>query len=112
MENEEHVIYPESIQEGLVVIKKGMTALSGKWSFIVLSELRSGVKRFNELRKILGISSKALADTLKNFELHGLVVRTVFPTKPVCVEYSLTEKGIDLDQVIIAMYNWSRKWLD
>jgi len=38
------------------------------------------------------------------------VRREVFPTVPVTVEYSLTEKGRDFHTVIEAMNLWAAKW--
>ncbi len=42
---------------------------------------------------------------------HGVIHRTAFPTVPVTVEYSLTEKGEDLKEVITMMYLWGEKWI-
>ena len=83
----------------------------GKWSFIILDELHHGPKRFNQLNKELHINTKSLTDTLKHLELYGIINRRVFPTVPVTVEYSLTERGKDFDQVLNAMKAWAERWL-
>lgn len=76
-------------------IKKATEIFGGKWSFIIMGELNTGPKRFNELSKKLGISTKSLSDALKSLESNGVIVRTVMLTTPFTVEYSLTEKGRD-----------------
>ncbi|REK54237.1 MAG: hypothetical protein C6W55_11990 [Thermobacillus sp.] len=43
-------------------------------------------------------------------EQNEVVRREVFPTVPVTVEYSLTEKGRDFHTVIEAMNLWAAKW--
>lgn len=93
-------------------IKKVMQILGGKWAFLIVAELHNGAKRFNDICRGLNISTKALSDALKNLEANGIVIRTVLPTIPVTVEYSLTEKGRDLDQVFFAMRDWGLKWIE
>jgi len=92
-------------------IKNIMNIFGGKWTFVIIGELHTGTKRFNELGRKLGISTKSLSDALKSLELHGVVVRTVHSTTPVTVEYSLTDKGRDFERVFIEMREWGKKWL-
>ncbi len=92
-------------------IKQIMEIFGGKWSFLIIGELHTGSKHFNELIKNLGISTKALSDVLKKLELNGIITRTVHSTTPIKVEYSLTDKGRDFEEVFIAMRNWGMKWL-
>lgn len=93
-------------------IKKIMDIFGGKWSFVIIGELHTGTKRFNELSRKLGISTKSLSDALKNLESNQVIVRTVHSTIPVTVEYSLTDKGRDFECVFIEMREWGKKWLD
>lgn len=93
-------------------IKKVMSIFGGKWSFAIIGELHSGSKHFNELCKTLEISTKSLSDALKNLESNGVITRTVHETSPIKVEYALTEKGRDFENVFIEMKNWGVKWLD
>jgi len=92
-------------------IKNIMNIFGGKWTFVIIGELHTGTKRFNELGRKLGISTKSLSDALKSLESHGVVVRTVYSTIPVTVEYSLTDKGRDFERVFIEMREWGKKWL-
>jgi DNA-binding HxlR family transcriptional regulator len=92
-------------------IKLIMKIFGGRWSFAIMGELHVGAKRFNELNRSLGISTKSLSDALKNLELNEVIIRSVRPTTPVTVEYSLTQKGRDFEEVFIAMKNWGIKWL-
>lgn len=88
-----------------------MNIFGNKWSFIILDDLHQGPKRFNQIRKDLGISTKALTDTLKHLETYGIVNRNVIPTVPITVEYSLTDKGNSFDSVLDAMKDWGIHWL-
>lgn len=92
-------------------IKKVMEIFGGKWMFLIMGELHTGTKHFNELSKKLGVSTKSLSDALKSLESNGIIDRTVLSTIPVTVEYSLTEKGRDFERVFIEMREWGKKWL-
>ena len=92
-------------------IERIMKIFGGKWAFLILGELHMGTKRFNELGRSLKISTKSLSDALKSLESHGVISRTVVPTIPVSVEYSLTEKGRDFEAVFFEMREWGKKWL-
>jgi len=85
--------------------------LGAKWAFVVLDELLNGAQRFNQLRRNVSIiRTQSLTDTLRHLEQNGLVKREVFPTVPVTVEYSLTEKGSDFQAALKEMDKWVQKW--
>jgi DNA-binding HxlR family transcriptional regulator len=92
-------------------IEKALSVIGGKWSFLVLRELFEGTKRFGELQKAISkVSPKALTDTLRHLESNGVLIRTVYATVPVTVEYSLTEKGQSLHTIIKEMKYWGSYW--
>jgi len=67
----------------------------GKWSVEILDLLHPRRRAsFGELRRLLdGISPRVLSAKLKLLEEHGLVDRTIVPSRPPRPEYSLTEAG-------------------
>ncbi|MCC3377105.1 helix-turn-helix domain-containing protein [Cohnella sp. REN36] len=93
-------------------IERTLEVLNGKWAFLVLRELFDGRKRrFGELQRLIpAVSPRALTSTLRHMEERGVLIRTVYPTVPVTVEYTLTPKGEDLHQIIREMKLWSAKW--
>jgi DNA-binding HxlR family transcriptional regulator len=87
-----------------------LEVLANKWALYVLSALRrsAGPMRFNELRRLLDdITQKMLTQTLKALERDGLVRRTVYPTVPPRVEYTLTELGVDVGKLTNAVGDWA-----
>ncbi|WP_327139473.1 winged helix-turn-helix transcriptional regulator [Nocardia sp. NBC_01327] len=82
--------------------------IGDKWSVLILALLGRRNYRFNELhRSIEGISQRMLTRTLRSLELDGLVTRTVFPTLPPTVEYSLTPLGETLLTPLSALADWA-----
>ncbi|KIL42154.1 HxlR family transcriptional regulator [Gordoniibacillus kamchatkensis] len=85
--------------------------LGAKWAFLVIAELAKGPKRFNRLlRDTAVIRTQSLTDTLRHLEQNGIVRREVYPTVPVTVEYSLTDKGSDFQAALREMEKWALKW--
>lgn len=60
------------------------------------------------IANIDGIAAKMLSKELQELELNGLVKRTVLDTKPVTVEYELTEYGHSLRPIINEMATWGK----
>ncbi len=86
--------------------------ISGKWTLLIIRDLASGVWRFNQLERSLhGISPKTLSERLRSLEEEGIILRQTFAEVPPRVEYSLTEKGHDLVNVIECMRCYGKQWL-
>jgi DNA-binding HxlR family transcriptional regulator len=85
--------------------------VSGKWAIGILTLAgERGPIRFTELeRAVQGISRRMLTLTLRNLERDGLLVRTVHPTVPPKVEYSLTDAATELAQVLDGLTDWARR---
>jgi DNA-binding HxlR family transcriptional regulator len=91
-------------------ISEILSRVGDKWSVLVVSQLGQGPKRFNELRRGLGsISQRMLTLTLRGLERDGLVTRTVFPTVPPRVDYTLTRLGRSLLQPVQELAAWARQ---
>jgi DNA-binding HxlR family transcriptional regulator len=86
-----------------------------KWTFLIILELYKGedyTRRFSELKDALpDITPKILSERLKELEAEGIIVRNVDATSfPVRCDYTLTESGIDLVDVIRDVKRWALKW--
>ena len=97
----------QTCDKALLAIRDTMDVLSGKWKIAIIGSLTFGEKRFKELqRDVDGITAKMLSKELKDLEVNKLVKRTVFDTKPVTVEYRLTEHGMSLKKLIEELVRW------
>lgn len=82
--------------------------IGDKWTVLVIVLLGQRPYRYNELhRGIQGISQRMLTRTLRDLEQDGIARRTVFPTVPPSVEYSITELGQSLLVPLSAMADWA-----
>ena len=89
-------------------ISDAMSILSGKWKFHILGTLIEGNKLgfMDLIREVDGIGTKMLSKELQDMEMNHLVDRTVMDTKPITVQYSLTEYGKTLSPVIDELAKW------
>lgn len=92
-------------------IETTLTLISNRWKVLILWDLLGGVKRFGELKKLLGgVSQKVLTANLRQMEEAGLLTRTVYAEVPPRVEYALTETGRSLRPVLEAMLEWGTRY--
>jgi DNA-binding HxlR family transcriptional regulator len=90
-------------------VTRTIKAIGGKWKPLVLYQLKRGVRRNGELRRIIPeITQKVLTQQLREMEDDGLVARKVYPTVPPRVDYSLTELGESLEPILDAMAAWGK----
>ena len=88
-------------------VEAALELIGGKWKGVVLFHLVDDTKRFNELRKSIGsVTQRTLTKQLRELEADGLISRTVYPVVPPKVEYALTEKGLSLVPILIALRDW------
>jgi len=99
----------ESCAKAKLAITDTLDVVGGKWKLVLITILRSGKKKFNELSREAGISPRILSKELHELEMNGLVSRKVCDTKPVTVEYSLTPYCETLEEVLIAMEQWGQR---
>lgn len=91
-------------------IENTLKLISGKWkSVIIYMLLKHLTCRFNELQKLIpDCSRRMLSLQLKDLERDGLVVKKVYPVVPPKTEYSLTERGKSLKEVVEGMQKWGQ----
>ncbi|MEV1061776.1 helix-turn-helix domain-containing protein [Streptomyces sp. NPDC050263] len=86
--------------------------VANKWALLIIEGLGERTLRFSELRdEVEGISHKMLTQNLRMLERNGLVERTVHPTVPPRVEYTLTAAGRGLRATVDAMCEWTHRHL-
>ncbi len=86
--------------------------IANKWALLIIEALGQRTLRFGELRtEVEGISHKMLTQNLRMLERNGLAERTVHPTVPPRVEYTLTEAGRALRATVAGMCEWTQRHL-
>lgn len=85
-----------------------LRVIGGKWKPLILHFLQtSGTQRYMDILRYLETApKKTLTTQLKELEADGIIARTVIPSTPIQVEYSVTEHGKTLFPILDAMCDW------
>ncbi|GGK54192.1 MULTISPECIES: winged helix-turn-helix transcriptional regulator [Flavobacteriaceae] len=84
-----------------------MNLIGTKWKPLILFHLLEGDLRSGILqKKIPEISNKMFTQTVRDLEKDGLISRKVFPVVPPKVEYSLTNRGKSLEDILRSLDKW------
>jgi len=94
-------------------IGRAMEVLGEKWTVIVLREVFMGIRRFDDMRVRTQIPRQVLTNRLATLVDHGLLRREPYqePGARVRDEYRLTQKGLDLYPVLVALRDWGDRYL-
>ncbi len=88
-------------------VVSAIDVIGGKWTIIILYQLRGKTLRFGELKKIIPkITQKMLTHQLRDLEANGLVTRKVYAEIPPRVEYTPTDLANRLNPALDLLCEW------
>jgi DNA-binding HxlR family transcriptional regulator len=90
-------------------VAKAMEVLDERWTLLVVRELLSGSSHFNELRRgVPKMSPALLSKRLRTLTRVGIVDRDDSDNR---VTYRLTQRGLELADVVEALGTWGIRWI-
>jgi len=93
-------------------VEATLDLIGGKYKALILWHLSDEKLRFSQLRqRITKATPKMLTQQLRELEAQDLIHREVYPVIPPKVEYSLTETGLSLMPILVAMRDWGAQYL-
>lgn len=88
-----------------------LDVLGERWTLLLIRELLTGPKRYNDLLDALpGIGTNLLADRLKNLTNDGLITQSKLPPPAAASVYELTEAGERLEPVLLELVRWGMRY--
>lgn len=91
-------------------IARGIDAVGDPWTLLIIRELISGVRRFDEIRASVDVSDKVLANRLRQLVESGLATRIPYGNASMRrYEYEPTQAGIDALPILHAFALWAEK---
>jgi DNA-binding HxlR family transcriptional regulator len=90
-------------------IARTLAFLGERWTVLILRELFVGRGRFDQMQAELGIASNVLSERLSTLQEEGIVERRRYSEHPARYEYRLTEKGRDLQPVMLELMRWGAR---
>src|SRR5437588_10026027 len=103
---------PRRSYDQYCAVARGLDVIGDRWTLLIVRDLLLGPKRYKDLLSGLpGIGTNLLADRLKELEGAGLIERAVLPPPAGSTVYQLTERGLAMEPVMIALGRWGARFL-
>lgn len=90
-------------------IAGSLELIGERWTLLVVRDILLGHRRFGELQEELGIARNVLTNRLARLCDEGILERRQYQDNPPRCEYFLTEKGLDLWPVLMALRGWGER---
>ena len=87
-------------------VARSVAVIGDRWTLMILRDCFLGVRRFEAFQERLGISRTIIADRLKHLTEEGVLRRVAYQEHPTRHEYRLTDKGLELHPVVMAIVHW------
>jgi DNA-binding HxlR family transcriptional regulator len=91
-------------------IARPLAFLGERWTVLVLRDLMLGRRRFDEIQDSLGVATNVLSQRLATLVDEGVAERRRYSEHPERFEYRLTQKGLDLEPVLLALLAWGDRY--
>src|SRR6202045_679814 len=95
-----------SLEEEQCSVARTVAVIGDRWSLLILRDCFLRVRRFEDFQERLGITRPILASRLKKLVDEFVLVKVPYQQRPVRYEYRLTQKGLDLYPIVMAIVHW------
>ena len=102
----------EDLKNESCSIARPLSVLGDRWTLVILRQSFGGIRRFEQFRSTLGVSAALLSDRLSGLVNAGILeMHDYQDVRRTRQEYRLTEKGLDLYPVLMALRTWGDKYM-
>lgn len=92
-------------------VARSLEILGERWTLLVIRDVFTGKRRFDAIQADLGVARNVLAARLARLVEEDILERRPYQQRPTRYEYFLTEKGLELWPVMVAMMDWGDRHL-
>jgi DNA-binding HxlR family transcriptional regulator len=92
-------------------VARTLSVIGDRWTMLIIRDAFLGIRRFDEMQRDLRLTPHRLSDRLRKLVREDILARVQYETRPRRFEYRLTEKGLDLYPLIVAMIQWGDRWM-
>lgn len=85
---------------------RALAVVGDRWTLLILRDAFLAVRRFDDFQSRLGIARRVLAERLAGLVEDDILAKSAYQQRPTRYEYRLTEKGLALYPVILALVHW------
>lgn len=102
----------QSVGEQPCSVARTLSIIGDRWTLLILRNAFLGIRRFDDFQQNLGVTRHVLAERLKRLVEHEILQKTPYYDRQERFEYRLTEKGMDLQPILLTLAAWGDKWMD
>ncbi|MGH9272643.1 MAG: winged helix-turn-helix transcriptional regulator [Ilumatobacteraceae bacterium] len=92
-------------------IARTLGVIGDNWTGLLIREAFFGTRRFDDFQRNLAIAPNILSGRLRRLVEQDILVKAPYDDWPVRHDYRLTERGLDLYHVPLAVLTWGQRWL-
>ncbi|KAF2517762.1 winged helix-turn-helix transcriptional regulator [Flavobacterium foetidum] len=99
----------QNTENKICPLEIAVNTISGKWKIPIVWQINEGKKRPSEfLRGIAKVDRRVLNQQLNEMVADGILIKQSFNELPPRVEYSLTETGKQLVEILWKLNDWGK----
>lgn len=91
-------------------VARTWAVLGERWTMMVIREAFRGTRRFDAFHERLHVGRNILSNRLRRLTEEGVFERALYQESPARYEYRLTQKGMDLYPVLLALMAWGDRY--
>lgn len=99
-----------SLDEMNCSVARTLDVVGDAWTLLIVRDALFDPVRFDDVQQRLGVPRTTLANRLATLVEHGVLERREYRSAPVRHEYVITDKGLALHPVVVAMLQWGDEW--
>ena len=99
-----------ALDEVYCSVARTWSVLGDRWTMLILREAFRGTARFDTFQARLDVGRTLLSDRLGRLVEEGIFERARYLERPERYEYKLTQKGLDLYPVLLALMDWGDRY--
>ena len=93
-------------------IGRALVLLGDQWNLLILQQAFFGIRRFSDWRDTLRVSEAVLAPRLRSLVEAGVFYRRPYRDQQrTREEYRLTDAGLELWSILVAIWSWEYQWV-
>ena len=87
-------------------VARTVSVIGDRWTLLILRDCFLRVRRFEEFQARLGVTRPILASRLRKLVKDFVLAKVPYQERPLRYEYRLTQKGLDLYPIVMAIVHW------
>jgi len=95
-----------NLEDEACSLARTVSVIGDRWTLLILRDCFLRVRRFEEFQARLGVTRPILASRLRKLVKNFVLAKVPYQERPLRYEYRLTQKGLDLYPIVMALVHW------